>query len=112
VRELPLSRRAGFSKTALSAALGEAGVAYEHVRALGNPKPIREIWRAGEVDEGKRAYRAYLESDGAAAVDELADSLEPGTCLLCLERDPADCHRTIVAAAVAARVPGLSVVEL
>jgi len=43
VRELPLSRRRGFSKSPLAAALTSAGIRYEHVRALGNPKPNR--WR-------------------------------------------------------------------
>lgn len=38
VRELPLSRRRGFSKTALAGALADAGIHYEHERALGNPK--------------------------------------------------------------------------
>lgn len=60
VRELPLSRRRGFSKTALSAALADAEIEYEHVRALGNPKPYRELYRSGRVSEGEKRYRAHL----------------------------------------------------
>lgn len=44
VRELPLSRRKGFSKTKLGEAAREAGLAYEHVRLLGNPKPYRQLY--------------------------------------------------------------------
>jgi uncharacterized protein (DUF488 family) len=54
VRELPLSRRRGFSKTALAAALATADIEYEHVRELGNPKADRERDRAGRVAEGAR----------------------------------------------------------
>jgi uncharacterized protein (DUF488 family) len=47
VRELPLSRKPGFSKTALAAALAERGIEYVHVKPLGNPKANRErYWRA------------------------------------------------------------------
>ncbi len=41
VRALPVSRRPGFSKTPLSAALAEAGIDYVHLRALGTPGPCR-----------------------------------------------------------------------
>ena len=37
VRALPLSRRPGFSKTPLRAALAEVGIDYVHLRALGTP---------------------------------------------------------------------------
>jgi uncharacterized protein (DUF488 family) len=59
VRELPLSRRRGFSKTALAAALATAQIEYQHVRELGNPKPYRELYRSGRIDEGERLYRAH-----------------------------------------------------
>src|SRR4051794_34147798 len=37
VRELPLSRVRGFSKSPLGAALHAAGIAYVHLREAGNP---------------------------------------------------------------------------
>ena len=57
VRELPLSRRPGFSKSQLAATLTSAGIGYEHVRALGNPKANRERWRAGHTTGGAVAFR-------------------------------------------------------
>jgi len=44
VRELPLSRKKGFSKSAFCDALSAHGIAYLH--ALGCPKPIRNPYKA------------------------------------------------------------------
>ena len=46
VRELPLSRKKGFSKSAFCAALSAHGIAYLHAPALGCPKPIRNQYKA------------------------------------------------------------------
>ena len=113
VRELPLSRRPGFSKTALAAALGDAGIDYVHARALGNPKRYRDLYRSGRVREGETGYRAHLRDDGRESLIDLAGTLEGApTCLLCLEEDPVRCHRTIVAAVLGDLVPALRIVHL
>ena len=46
VRELPLSRKPGFSKKVLSSALNLSGLEYTHLADLGCPKPIRDRYRA------------------------------------------------------------------
>ena len=46
VRALPLSRRPGFSKSPLRAALAEAGIDYVHLKALGTPADGRSAARA------------------------------------------------------------------
>lgn len=113
VRELPLSRRRGFSKTTLGEALEDAGIAYEHIRALGNPKPLRDRYKAGDVDGGSRAYRAHLHNGSYPALVELADSLDhSSTCLLCFESDHSTCHRAVIAGAVAERLPRLDLAHL
>ena len=56
VRELAISRRQGFAKRALSAALAGAGIDYEHHRSLGNPKPSRDLCRSGRQPEGEPGY--------------------------------------------------------
>jgi len=113
VRELPLSRRRGFSKSALALALEGAGIRYEHVRALGNPKVLRDRFKAGDVEGGAKEYRAHLHNGSQFALIELAETIgDEKTCLLCVEESHADCHRAIIAGAVAERLPQLSVVHL
>jgi uncharacterized protein (DUF488 family) len=98
VRELANSRRRGYSKTALSGVLAEAAIEYLHVRALGNPKPIRDLYKAGRVAEGRELYRRRLPRE---ALERLADALrEKPTALMCLEDDPSSCHRTDILAAL------------
>ena len=111
VRYRPQSRRPGMSKTRLAAALAEHGIAYEHRRELGTPVEIRGLFRAGHLEEARAAYRAQV--DGAT-VDALAAELGrgPRTALLCLEANPAGCHRRVIAELLAERRPGLAVVDL
>lgn len=114
VRFRPQSRRPGMSKTRLAALLAEHGIAYEHRRGLGTPPEIRWLYKARRVEEGAELFRAHVERASAAELDALAAELPsaPPTALMCLEADPAECHRSIVAAALARRVPGLRVVDL
>lgn len=113
VRELPLSRRRGFSKTALSTALAEDGVEYQHVRPLGNPKPYRDLYRSGRQDEGEKGYLAHIRNGSAYAVDQLAGALgEQATCLLCFEADHTTCHRSLIVDELHARLPDLAVEHL
>jgi Protein of unknown function, DUF488 len=60
VRELPISRRRGYAKTALGQAMADAGVEYVHIKALGNPKPFRDLYKSGQVDEGQYRYKEHL----------------------------------------------------
>lgn len=104
VRELPISRRPGFSKTPLSEALQSAGIIYRHEKALGTPRRIR--YRHREEKDMERfftAYRAHLATQ-AALLDELSRTLSGRIVLMCFERDPAECHRSVVVEALAARV--------
>ena len=104
VRALPLSRRPGFSKSPLKAALEEAGIEYIHLKALGTPAEGRAAARAGRHSDLERIYAGQLELPEAMAQSaqmlELAGQ-EP-SALMCMERDPADCHRTLLLNAVAA----------
>lgn len=99
VRELPLSRKRGFSKTALREALRGAGIRYVHLKALGDPKPGRDAARAGRFDEFSAIYRKHLATPEAqGALVQAGDSVRAARCcLLCYERDPEHCHRKVVA---------------
>jgi uncharacterized protein (DUF488 family) len=114
VRFRPQSRRPGMSKTRLGQLLGDHGIAYEHRRELGTPPDLRWLFRHGRIAEGAAAYRAHVEAAAPGALDALAAELDhaPRTALLCLEADPAGCHRRVIAEALAERRPGLRVVDL
>jgi uncharacterized protein (DUF488 family) len=103
VRALPLSRRPGFSKSPLRAALDEAGIEYVHLKALGTPAEGRAAARAGRHKDLERIYAGQLELPEtmvqSAQMVELA--AEKPSALLCMEREPAHCHRTLLLNAVA-----------
>ncbi|MFT8246539.1 DUF488 family protein [Roseomonas sp. BN140053] len=103
VRAVAVSRRKGFSKTALGLALADAGIRYMHLRDLGDPKPGREAARAGKMAAFRRIYRAHLATDAAQQALSQATGLAQAeaACLLCYEAEPTGCHRSIVAAAIA-----------
>ena len=98
VRALPLSRRPGFSKTPLSNALAEVGIDYVHLRPLGTPAEGREAARKGRHEDLERIYAAQLDLPEAMVAAEQMKELaaEKPSALLCYERDPAGCHRTLL----------------
>ena len=103
VRAVPLSRRPGFSKSPLRAGLAEAGIDYIHLKALGPPSEGRTAARAGRHADMARIYAGQLELPEAMAQSaqllELAG--EKPSAVLCMERDPQHCHRTLLLDAVA-----------
>lgn len=111
VRAVPLSRKPGFSRNVLAAGLGEAGIDYVHLKALGTPAEGREAARKGRWQDFARIYAAQLDTPeaGAAAARMIALAEEKPSVLLCFERDPARCHRTPLRLAV---MPGTDVVDL
>jgi uncharacterized protein (DUF488 family) len=104
VRELPLSRKPGFSKRALKERLGQNGIEYIHVPALGCPKAIRVQYRDDhDWSHYAKAFIEYLDTQ-AAALEALVAKAAKSTCaLLCFEADPSRCHRSLVTSAVAQR---------
>lgn len=111
VRALPLSRRPGFSKSPLRAALAEQGIDYVHLRALGTPAAGREAARKGRTAELERIYAGQLElPEAIAAGAQMIDlAEEKPSALLCFEREPAGCHRSLLLRWVA---PGAEVTHL
>jgi uncharacterized protein (DUF488 family) len=100
VRAVTSSRRPGFSKNQLAAALDERDISYIHLRALGTPKEGRLAARSGDIKTLAKIYNAHLKKPEAREeMDELAAlTLKAGpVCLLCYERDHTNCHRTFIA---------------
>lgn len=98
IRALPLSRRPGFSKSALSAAMREAGIEYRHFKPLGTPADGRAAARRGDHGALSRIYSGQLQlPEAIAAMAELrALASEKRVALLCYERDAAACHRSLL----------------
>lgn len=94
----------------LEAALAEAGIAYRHVPELAPTTELRQLQYAEDAaaGEGKRsrthlapafADRYTREILDHADLAGLGDGLPPegSAALLCVERDPEACHRSLVA---------------
>ncbi|MCL6697545.1 DUF488 domain-containing protein [Sphingomonas sp. NSE70-1] len=104
VRAVPNSRRPGFSKNPLKNALAEVGIDYVHLKALGTPADGRAAARAGRQEELERIYAGQLELPEAMVQAEQMRELaaDKPSALLCFEREPAQCHRSLLLDAEAA----------
>jgi len=98
VRELAISRKPGFAKAALSAALAERQVKYEHLVDLGCPRDVRHGYREdGDWSLYTGKYKAYLDTQDAT-LTRLWDLMQnERCCLMCFEADFNFCHRFFVA---------------
>ncbi|AQR73197.1 DUF488 family protein [Sphingomonas sp. LM7] len=98
VRALPLSRRPGFSKNILAASLKDAGIEYVHLKNLGTPKPGRDAAKKGDVATLEAVYETQLglPEAQAEAARMRALAAEKPSALLCYERNPEHCHRTLL----------------
>jgi uncharacterized protein (DUF488 family) len=100
-RAVAASRRPGFSKRALAAALDEAGIGYVHLQKLGTPAEGRAAARAGDRDTLWRIYDRHIKkAEPQAELAELAELIKSGRpiALLCYCRDPKTCHRSRIVA--------------
>jgi uncharacterized protein (DUF488 family) len=98
IREAPISRKPGFSKSALSAAAQEHGLVYIHIQALGAPTEMRRDYREDQ-DWARfvRRYKRHLATQDEAIHDLAKKVHRRSSCLLCFEADPNRCHRSLVA---------------
>jgi uncharacterized protein (DUF488 family) len=101
VRARPGSRRhPQFEIEALRLTLDAAGIVYHWGgRQLGGLRPVDPASRHSALPEGLRGYADHMETEafrrGAAQLLHLA-SLSP-TVMLCAERLPEHCHRSLIA---------------
>ena len=99
VRDVPISRKRGFSKTSLSEGLRGEGIGYLHLKGLGDPKPGRIAAREGRFADFRRIFIAHMKTTTAqkALTEAVAAASKSVACLLCFEQDHSNCHRCIVA---------------
>ncbi|MHC4713792.1 MAG: DUF488 domain-containing protein [Planctomycetota bacterium] len=116
VRERPLSRKRGFSKTSLRMLLKRLGKSYVHLRVLGSPPSLRaKLQRDGDYRSFFREYVALMDTpERAAGLAAVGSFLTEGksVCLMCFERDASNCHRSVIADAMKSHFPEMDVVNL
>jgi uncharacterized protein (DUF488 family) len=107
VRRFPGSRRMPhFSGDALSRALSEAGIAYEHVAELGGfRKPVPGSPNGGWRVKAFQGYADYMEApEFAAALARVTErARERRTAIMCAEAQWTRCHRRLVSDALLVR---------
>ncbi len=97
VREMPLSRKPGFSKTKLKMKLDENNIQYIHYKTLGCPKPIRhKLQEDWDYKYFTKAYSEYL-NENLKSIEELKEEIYNSiSCLMCFEKQHDKCHRSII----------------
>ena len=112
VRRNPFSRKPGFSKAGLEKFLRDRGIEYVHAVALGVPESFRaELRDGGDVGDYFAAFRRYLADcdEALAEVEQLARRQR--CCLMCLEKRPTECHRSLITDELKARGNGMPHIE-
>lgn len=112
VREHPVSRKPGLSRSALESALASIGVEYRHEPLLGNPRTNREAFRNGDAS-ARRRFVKRLENGSRNAFDQVAElARRQVVALLCFERAHSECHRSAIVDVAKAKKPDLRVVTI
>ena len=112
VRENAVSRKPGFGKRSLCAALEDAGIEYRHEPLLGNPRDNRESFRKG-LAKARERYSKHLNNGSREAFDALVETaMTQRVALLCFERQESDCHRGCIVEQAQQENPALSSIAL
>ena len=103
IREIPLSRKKGFSKTSLSNSLNDVGIEYRHYRSLGSPRTDRhQLRETGDFSHFFSVMNQHLKKDEAScdlqSVISVARQLR--SCLMCCCPEWQFCHRKSVVEAI------------
>ena len=102
VRDNPVSRNRAFTQSVFKEVLEQNGIRYVHAERLGVPAFLRHELRAGgNLVDYFEAYREYLRREDSAIAALLPMLLEKRCCLVCLEKNYAECHRSVLAEQIA-----------
>jgi uncharacterized protein (DUF488 family) len=94
----------------LQEALAEAGIGYSHLKELAPTTELRELqYREDDrLGEGKRSRTTLAPEYARLYIEQILDSVDlaplvkwvgnSSAALLCVERDPEACHRSLIAA--------------
>ena len=98
VREMPISRKRGFSKYALHDRLENENIEYIHMKALGNPSYIRNKLKSDlDYDSFFKEYGKYLSKNKEVIKEVYQFISDEVSCIMCFERFPEKCHRQVIA---------------
>jgi uncharacterized protein (DUF488 family) len=100
VRDVAWSHKPGFAKSALRDHLAAAGIEYVHAQFVGNPKRLRA--KGGTAKQLIARYSKHLDANETLIeqFDDLIKDLRTRArriALVCFERDPETCHRSVIA---------------
>jgi hypothetical protein len=113
VRQLPLSRKPGFSKRALAEEASSRGLNYVHMVELGCPKLIRDEYKAdGDWGRYTEDFNDYLDSQEIVIQKLIEMTTTNKCCLLCFEADENMCHRSLISARIISLTNDTSVTHL
>ena len=104
IRQLPLSRKPGFSKRQLAQRLNRAKIQYVHLPDLGTPKPLREHLKStGNYSTFFKKMDNHLTNKKDSINAAYSYVTNHTCCLMCFERLAAACHRKLVARRIKVR---------
>ena len=100
VRQNPISRKYGFSKSTLKKSCAGVGIQYEHLPELGIPSENRRNLTSQE--DYNSVFEAYVRKilpSQANKMTAISDWIKKGerVALTCYEKLPAQCHRSYLA---------------
>jgi uncharacterized protein (DUF488 family) len=113
VRSNPVARRFGFHKSTLSRIAAKLAIEYVHMPELGIPsEQRRDLTSDQDYRELFSDYVREILPSERNAVAKAADMIkETPSALMCMEANPAYCHRTYLASAVS-KITGLAVQDI
>lgn len=98
IREKPISRKKGFSKSALKEHLEKHNIGYTHYRSLGSPSEIRkQLINSGDYITFFENYERHLAEHEDILKEMLDEFVDERPCLMCFEKNHRQCHRHSVA---------------
>lgn len=113
VRQLPLSRKRDFSKTNLQNHLERSGIEYKHIGVLGSPRTLRQkVRQDNDYQSFFKEYKQYLKTQQNVIADLSSEIAQKNSCLMCVESEPTQCHRQIIAHTIEKQRPHLKVVHI
>ncbi len=98
VREIPNSRKSGFSSDILNSGLRAVDIEYLSLTGLGSSRKMRsELHVKNDFARFRNTYTDYLETRSEDLNSLVILALGKPTALMCYESEPSECHRSIIA---------------